>query len=130
LDNFLQKFIYDDVGDGVGALANQQYASAALSLSVGRLKHLKNLKKWISSNPGQKIPGTKKGGGAFDNDGRGGGQVLPKKDANGKPITYKEYDVNPTAAGKTRDAERMVVGSDGRTYHTSDHYKTFTEIKD
>ena len=31
----------------------------------------------------------------FDNDGRNGGQVLPKTDKNGNPITYKEYDVEP-----------------------------------
>jgi ribonuclease T1 len=56
--------------------------------------------------------------------------VLPKKDANGNPITYTKYDVNPAPQhGATRGKERMVVGSDGRAYYTRDHYKTFEEFK-
>jgi len=38
--------------------------------------------------------------------------------------------VNPTPPkGTRRDAERIVIGSDGKKYYTNDHYKTFTEIK-
>ena len=66
-----------------------------------------------------------KGGSTFANDGRGGGQVLPKKDAAGNPITYKEWDVNPYRKGVNRGAERIVTGSDGSAYYTNDHYKTF-----
>lgn len=43
-------------------------------------------------------------------------------------ITYKEYDVNPKT-GATRDAERIVIGSDGSVYYTTDHYKTFTKLE-
>ena len=67
----------------------------------------------------------------FANDGRKGGQVLPKKDNSG-PITYKEYDIEPPKLieGKlTRGAKRVVIGSDGRKYYTNDHYTTFIEIK-
>ena len=60
------------------------------------------------------------------NDGRGGGQVLPRQDAVGNPIIYKEYDINPYQRGVNRGAERIVIGSDGRAYYTSDHYSTFT----
>ncbi len=42
-------------------------------------------------------------------------------------ITYKEYDVNPYT-GRNRGAERIVKGSDGRIWYTSNHYKSFTEI--
>ena len=63
----------------------------------------------------------------FDNDGRNGGQVLPKTDKNGNPITYKEYDVNPTIKDR-RDAKRVVIGSDGSKYYSNDHYETFIEI--
>lgn len=67
-----------------------------------------------------------KGGRTFRNDGRGGGQVLPKADGSGNPITYKEYDVNPFTKGVNRGPERIVIGSDGKAYFTGDHYGTFT----
>jgi guanyl-specific ribonuclease Sa len=73
-------------------------------------------------------PNGYKGGGKFANDGRNGGQVLPRTTPDGKPITYKEYDVNPLTPGVNRGTERIVIGSDGRSYYTSDHYATFTEI--
>ena len=134
-DNWLSKllhfFFYDDIGDGMVAVSQSQYGKAALSIAAGKLKKLRGLKKWVKTNKGKKIPGTKKGGVTFSNDSRGGGQVLPKKDANGNPITYKEYDINSAPKpGQTRGAERMVVGSDGKAYYTDNHYKTFTEIKD
>lgn len=53
---------------------------------------------------------------------------LPKEDAFGKKIKYQEWDVNKKVSGKNRGAERMVTGSDGSAYYTSDHYKTFTKI--
>ena len=62
-------------------------------------------------------------------DGRGGGQVLPKTDANGKQITYREYDVHPKPSTGTRGTERIVRGSDGAAYYTSDHYLTFIKIE-
>jgi guanyl-specific ribonuclease Sa len=68
------------------------------------------------------------GGGTFANDGRQNGQVLPKTDASGNPITYKEYDVNPLMPGVNRGKERIVIGSDGKAYYTNDHYKTFTQM--
>ncbi len=43
-------------------------------------------------------------------------------------VTYKEYDVNPKT-GATRDGERIVIGSDGSVYYTTDHYKTFTKLE-
>jgi RHS repeat-associated protein len=69
-----------------------------------------------------------KGGGSFANDGRGGGQLLPKLDSAGKPITYREFDVNPFHKGVTRGTDRIVTGSDGKAYFTNDHYSTFIEI--
>ena len=76
---------------------------------------------------GSALPGTK-GGAGFNNDGRGGGEVLPRTDAEGNPIAYKEWDVNPPGSGG-RDAERIVTGSDGSAYYTGDHYKTFKKIR-
>lgn len=69
-------------------------------------------------------PGTK-GGDQWMN--RAG--TLPKTDSSGKPITYQEWDVNPKQRGQTRDAERIVTGSDGSAYYTGDHYETFTRMR-
>jgi len=70
-----------------------------------------------------------KGGGVWDNDGSAGGEELPKTDADGNPITYKEYDVWPKVPGQGRGTERIVIGSDNSAYYTDDHYKTFTQIR-
>jgi guanyl-specific ribonuclease Sa len=73
-------------------------------------------------------PAGYKGNKPFQNDGRDGGQILPKTDGAGKPITYKEYDVNPFQKGTNRGSERVVVGSDGKAYYTDNHYRTFTPM--
>ena len=77
--------------------------------------------KWPGS---ANAPGTK-GGGVFDNDQ----QLLPTRDASGQPITYQEWDVNPRAPGQTRDSDRIVTGSDGSAWYTTDHYQTFHRIR-
>ncbi|WP_227984173.1 ribonuclease domain-containing protein [Nocardia spumae] len=69
-------------------------------------------------------PGTK-GGDQWMN--RAG--TLPKTDAGGRTISYQEWDVNPKKPGQSRDAERIVTGSDGTAYYTGDHYKTFTRMR-
>ena len=84
---------------------------------------LAHIKKTGSVPPGYK------GGRTFKNDGRGGGQRLPQKDASGNAISYTEYDVNPYQKGVNRGTERLVRGSDGKSYYTNDHYKTFTPIE-
>lgn len=69
------------------------------------------------------------GGRRFNNDGRGGGQVLPKTDANGRAVNYREWDVHPRQPGVNRGAERVVTGSDGSAYYTTNHYQTFTQVR-
>ncbi|WP_227998642.1 ribonuclease domain-containing protein [Nocardia australiensis] len=69
-------------------------------------------------------PGTK-GGDRWMN--RGGD--LPAKDAAGKAVTYQEWDVNPKQPSHSRDAERIVTGSDDSVWYTGDHYKTFTRMR-
>lgn len=76
-----------------------------------------------------KAPPGYRGGRTFANDGRAGGESLPKTDAQGNQITYREYDAQPYQKGVNRGAERIVRGSDGSAYYTSDHYKTFTKIR-
>lgn len=60
------------------------------------------------------------------NDGSDGAMILDKVDDAGNPITYREFDVYNV---KPRDSNRFVVGSDGKVYFTSDHYKSFTLIE-
>ncbi len=69
------------------------------------------------------------GGRNFGNFGSEGGEVLPKTDSQGRAIRYREWDVNKKIPGRNRGAERIVTGSDGRVYYTSDHYETFQRIK-
>ena len=40
----------------------------------------------------------------------------------------KKYDVDPNVPGG-RNATRLVTGSDGSAYYTTDHYNTFTRIQ-
>ena len=69
-------------------------------------------------------PGTR-GGDTFRNNER----RLPTRGADGKRLTYREWDVNPKKRGRGRDAERIVTGSDGSAYYTLDHYDSFTKIR-
>ncbi len=69
-------------------------------------------------------PGTK-GGDTWRNQNRD----LPTKDSVGKPISYQEWDVNPKKRGQSRDAERIITGSDGSAWYTADHYQTFTRMR-
>ena len=69
-------------------------------------------------------------------DGYVGGQtfgnrekILPERDERGGSINYQEWDVNPKTEGQNRGTERICTGSDGRSWYTNDHYRTFTEIK-
>jgi RHS repeat-associated protein len=112
--------------EGVGTINHND----ALSL-IGALGNVpqraRNTLEHIEKT-GEPPPGYQ-GGRRFLNDGRGGGEVLPKTDAAGNRITYKEYDVNPSSQGVNRGAERIVRGSDGSAYYTDTHYKTFTKIQ-
>lgn len=55
--------------------------------------------------------------------------LLPRYDGRRKRIEYREWDVRPRAEGRTRGAERLVAGSDGRAWYSPDHYRTFHEVK-
>ncbi|WP_085197407.1 ribonuclease domain-containing protein [Mycobacterium fragae] len=81
--------------------------------------------KWPGS---ANAPGTS-GGGVFRNVTPSGQHPLPTTDASGKPITYQEWDVNPRVPGQDRDTERIITGSDGSAWYTTDHYDTFHRIR-
>lgn len=69
-------------------------------------------------------PGTRGGGTFRNNEG-----LLPATDADGQPMTFQEWDVNPKAPNRGRDAERIVTGSDGSAWYTDDHYASFVLIR-
>lgn len=67
------------------------------------------------------------GGMPFGN--AGGAMILPYVDNTANAIIrYTKYDVRPFTPPSTRGPERVVVGSDGHQYYTSDHYQTFRRI--
>ena len=69
-------------------------------------------------------PGTR-GGDVFRNrEGR-----LPDHDDDGARIGYREWDVNPKAPNRGRDAERIVTGGDESAWYTGDHYDSFTRMR-
>lgn len=76
-----------------------------------------------------RAPAGYEGGRTFHNEGQGSEQRLPQKDEEGSAISYKEWDVNQKVSGVNRGAERLVTGSDGSAYYTSDHYRTFTKVR-
>ncbi len=54
---------------------------------------------------------------------------LPRYNTRRKRIEYREWDVRPKAEGRTRGAERLITGNDGRAWYSPDHYRTFLEVK-
>lgn len=56
-------------------------------------------------------------------------KVLPTKDSDGESISYKEYDAEYSNEDGNRGTKRFVRGSDGSTYYTDDHYKTFRKVQ-
>ncbi|MGH7626151.1 MAG: ribonuclease domain-containing protein [Gemmatimonadaceae bacterium] len=73
-------------------------------------------------------PAGYRGGRTFSNDGRGHGQVLPRRTRIGLAIQYREWDVHPYHRGVNRGADRLITASDGRAWYTDDHYRTFIPI--
>ena len=113
---------YKQLGGGnrrsVGAMANSDLETIPQH-ALDTAGHVKS-----TGNP----PPSHKGGGVFENRGRRGGRILPQQAADGTPVTYREYDVKPFVPGVNRGAERVVVGSDGRSWYTDNHYQSFLQM--
>ncbi len=127
--------LFDDALDGSAALSTQGSGTITTASALSNATKAAGAK--LPGNAAQTLktieqtgaaPAGYKGGSAFANDGRAAGQVLPKSGPGGGPITYKEWDVNPYTKGVNRGAERLVTGSDGSVWYTSDHYTTFTKV--
>lgn len=69
-------------------------------------------------------PGTLGGRTFRNNEGR-----LPRTDSAGARARYQEWDVNPKAPGRSRDAERIITGADGAAWYSLDHYRSFHQIR-
>jgi guanyl-specific ribonuclease Sa len=76
-----------------------------------------------------RAPSGYEGGRPFHNYGSHGDEALPHRDARGRNIRYREWDVNRKIPGRNRGAQRLVTGSDGSAYYTSDHYRSFIKIR-
>ncbi|MDH3007217.1 MULTISPECIES: ribonuclease domain-containing protein [Gordonia] len=96
-------------------------APAAAPAHVTRTLALIDAGEWPEA---ARAPGTK-GGITFRNNER----RLPATDADGRRVAYREWDVNPKEPGRSRDAERIVTGSDGTAWYTADHYRSFILIR-
>jgi len=58
-----------------------------------------------------------------------GGRVFSNREGRLPRGRYREYDVNPKQAGKSRGAERIVIEQrTGKAYYTRDHYETFAPM--
>ena len=110
---------------------------AGTIISIGRLERkipvqdfstlpdcTKELIEYIAKHNGNTKP-CLKGNKIFRNSD----EKLPLNTKEGQPIVYKEYDINPASPEGGRDANRVVIGSDGRMYITHDHYASFVEIQ-
>jgi len=64
-------------------------------------------------------------------EGYKGGRKFKNKEGNlPENGNYKEYDVDPKPLEGSRNSERIVIDEEtGKAWYTSDHYKTFKEIK-
>jgi len=104
----------------------QRKAGVAIQMAKPDKATAVNLQSGCVKKKGSKLAdGDRAGGFTFGNKEG----LLPATDASGASITYTEYDVNPKQAGADRDAERIVVGSDGKIWYTDDHYASFSEVK-
>ncbi len=124
----------DNVVDAVKAADNVVDAGKAVGV-VGSIKktdlpeNFRNTLDFIQDNG--YAPQGYKGGGVFQNRIPSGKSEtpLPVVGSDGSQITYKEWDVNPHIKGVNRNQERIVTGSDGSTYITTDHYETFLKLE-
>ena len=123
----------DDVADAVSDIAkrgddavNKVAATAkrADELPENVQDSLKNYEGNDWNGKSDKTSGTKDGGSFRNDEGK-----LPKQDAYGNDIQYRECDVNNKQTVQSRDAERFVTGSDGTVYYTDDHYETFIKVE-
>ena len=109
--------------------ANDSTKTTTATNEIKEFDKFSKVKDYIKEHG--KAPDGYKGGRTFKNMGGKDCQKLPQVDKNGNNITYREWDVDPmpTEAGQTKNADRLITGSDGSVWKTTDHYKTFEQIE-
>ncbi|MBX7105011.1 MAG: dienelactone hydrolase family protein [Gemmataceae bacterium] len=117
----LRQFLFDVLPTAPRSFGTSEPAEPAAPAGIPD-KVLKVLKH-VDDN--DRAPDGYEGGRNFGNFER----RLPANDRNGRRLRYREWDVNPLRPGVNRGAERLVTGSDGSAYYTSDHYETFKKIR-
>ena len=61
--------------------------------------------------------------------GHVGGRTFQNRERRLPRGSYREYDVDPKAPGRSRGAERIVIEQrSGKAYYTRDHYETFVPM--
>ena len=121
-------YIFDDyIEEGMGGVTTPTIPSNSLSdlpSNVQRAYYGYDNVSWKGNFNGQSR-GTRAGR-YYNNDPA----KLPQLDADGKTISYREFDVNNKISGQPRDSERFIRGDNGRVYYTPDHYNTFIEVEE
>lgn len=121
-------FLWISIGYSIGSTRSitapliTTFQTTAISVAIP--EKVKKVLAYVRAN-GQ-APKGYVGGRKFGNYER----RLPEINNKGKKIIYQEWDVKPKQEGENRGAERLITGSDKKAYYTSNHYKTFTEIKE
>lgn len=108
------------------APATAEFGSAPAGAPAGGLQQAQQTLQLIDAGqwPPTDSPGTHGGETWMNRNGQ-----LPGTTGAGASIKYREWDVNRKKPGRTRDAERIITGSDGSAWYTGDHYRTFTRMR-
>lgn len=106
---------------GAASSCEPQEVNSSIPSHVWSTLKLIDADKWPEA---ANAPGTR-GGDRFGNYEK----RLPQRDDAGKKLRYQEWDVNPKKQNRSRDAERIVTGSDGSAWYTADHYDSFTQMR-
>jgi ribonuclease T1 len=93
-----------ETGGGTGSIESQQESAIAEVLRA--------------IDAGEQLPYEQDGGVFQNREGR-----LPQRPQD----YYREYTV-PTPGSDDRGARRLVIGAEGETYYTADHYDSFVQI--
>lgn len=89
---------------------------------------------YVDEHNGQPPSGYKKHG--YENDpdkyakpGQPKAEKLPDATDDGTAITYSTVYTNKKVPGQDTNGERLVYGSDGSVWYTTDHYENFTRVE-
>ena len=105
-------------------------AKVSIKIEKSMLKELpENVQKsfgdYKKSSWTERLPGVSRNEGRIKTYNNGSDPKLPAIDKSGNSITYKEYRV---IYDDVKNEQRFVRGSDGKTYFSPDHYRSWIEV--